>query len=342
MFDAPAIELSSTPAVSRTGNGNGLPRGYVAVWAVMTGIAGLYITQISLESVNLPQLIANGAAPAAADPEASRAREAELVTLRHSLTEFQRDVSRVRVETETRKLDAGLVATLSALEERMSMTTGIAVAKVSQPAVPAAETPVASGQPLQTPAVSSAAALEAWTGKPAAAPAPEPRVMALAPPALDELTAPIETGSIAPPAPVAPAKMNGQLPKAAPAQLQAAVQPLTAPPPAGTQTAPAAASPISFGPALVKAEPKPFAVQLASGASVDDIRYSWSVLSQQNAENLGKLQPRYTSTVSDTAGPTYDLIAGPVKTAADAKRICKSLAARGIDCKVTPYGGEAF
>lgn len=103
-----------------------------------------------------------------------------------------------------------------------------------------------------------------------------------------------------------------------------------------------AATAIAFGPPVVKTEPKPFAVQLASGTSIDEIRYSWSILSEQNVDSLGKLQPRYTATTSETAGPTFDLLAGPVKTAADAKRICKSLASRGIDCKVASYSGEAF
>lgn len=335
MFDAPAIELSSTAAANRAARSSGLPRGYVAAWAGLTCLAGLYITQVALQTVNLPQLIANAPATTPA-PQVDSGLQAELATVRHSLSEFQRDVGRMRNELESRQQDSATVASLSALEERMSMTTGIALAKTTTPASPA----VANAP--QAPAVTSTAALEAWTGKPDAI-APEIRPFALAPPALEKLTAPIETGSIASPTNNQPNKMSGQLPKMIPGQQLAAVQvpPAAAIPQQAVAAAPQA-PPIAFGPAVVKAEPKPFAVQLASGTSIDEIRYSWSILSEQNADSLGRLQPRYTATASETAGPTFDLLAGPVKTAADAKRICKALAGRGIDCKVASYSGEAF
>ena len=356
MFDAPATDLSTTPASERTATPGRLPRAYVAAWAGLTCLAGLYITQVALESTNLPRLIATTPTP---DQTAAPGQQAELATLRQNLTEFQREIGRMRADLEVHKSDPSAIASLSALEERMSMTTGIAIAKA--PAL-APEPAVAANSPAQPNAVSSTAALEAWTGKPAIAPeikseikpaaptvaeakpadvkpAPvEPRMISLAPPAFDKMTAPIETGSIAG-QPANPSKMSGQLPKAAAgAAQQAAVQA----PPAAAVAQPSPAAPIAFGPAVVKPEPKPFAVQLASGTSIDEIRYSWSILSEQHPENLGKLQPRYNSTTSETAGTTFDLLAGPVKTAADAKRICKALAGRGIDCKVASYGGEAF
>jgi hypothetical protein len=38
----------------------------------------------------------------------------------------------------------------------------------------------------------------------------------------------------------------------------------------------------------------------------------------------------------------YELVAGPVKSAADAKRLCKELAAKAITCKVGDFAGEAL
>lgn len=351
MFDAPAIDTTQTtataldPAAALSSRKPVLPRGYLALWVGLTCVAGLYLTQVSLRIIDMPKMVANGEATPVVDPAA--ALQAEVATLRHNLSDFQRDVGRVRGDLETRKQDAGVIASLSAIEERMSMTTGIALAK-------SAAAPVSAAQaPAPIPAAPEAAAKVAAT--PDAAPAPvEPRLISLAPPALDKLMAPIETGSI-PAAAGAAGKMSGQLPKAA-GSAQAPVAPGIAHPtvtaaanavataPTALQATPATpqATPIGFGPAVVKAEPKPFAVQLASGTSIDDIRYNWSILSTQHADALAKLSPRFTATGTEAAGQTYDLIAGPVKTAADAKKICKTLATRGMDCKVAPYEGEAF
>jgi len=348
MFDVPATELSSTAASSQTARAGGLPRGYVAAWAGLTCLAGLYIAQVALQTASITTMM--GSAAVAPPQQAEPSLQAELATLRHSLAEYQRNVGRLRSDLETRLPDAGTVASLSALEERMSMTTGLAVSKAPPPSIPAPPSPQEPHVPAiasapHVPIVTSAAALEAWTGKaPASATVPRPLT-------LEKLAPPIETGSIAATSPaitVQPGKMSGQLPKANPPQQTAAIQapsviavaPPTIPTPMNASTP--AATAIAFGPPVVKTEPKPFAVQLASGTSIDEIRYSWSILSEQNVDSLGKLQPRYTATTSETAGPTFDLLAGPVKTAADAKRICKSLASRGIDCKVASYSGEAF
>ena len=93
---------------------------------------------------------------------------------------------------------------------------------------------------------------------------------------------------------------------------------------------------------MVKAAPKPFGVQLGSGPSLDAIRLNWSLLSEQHGDALGRLQPHFTATGTPAAGQTFDLVAGPIKSVADAKKICKALAARGTDCKVTSSLGETF
>lgn len=336
MFDAPAIDATQASlgaAKAHASRASTLPRSYLALWAGLTGVAGLYLAQVSLSVIDMPKTMA-GTETAAASPNA--ALQAEIATLRNNLGDFQRDLGRVRADLEAHKQDASVLASVAALEERMSMTTGLAVAKREVATVNVA-------QAQETVAKGAEAA-------PEAAPAPvEPRVISLAPPALDKLMAPIETGSL----PAAGAgKMSGQLPKAASGTMVPPAAPGVAHPvvTAAANAAAAAAVPpsapqaaqIGFGPAIVKPEPKPYAVQLASGASIDDIRYNWSILSTQHADALAKLTPRFTSTGTDAAGKTFDLIAGPVKTAADAKKICKTLATRGMDCKVSAYEGDAF
>jgi hypothetical protein len=353
MFESPAIDTTHTSATAIGSRRPALPRGYLALWAGLTCIAGVYLTQVSLKIIDMPRMVAGGEATPVADPGA--ALQAEIATLRHNLGDFQRDLGRVRADLQTRQQDTNVIASLSAIEERMAMTTGIALAKIAAPAVNAAQVPATAA------AVEISSDAAAWVGAAKVATAPtaapeqaEPRMISLAPPSLDKLMAPIETGSI-PAAAGGAGKMNGQLPKATAGAAQVLAVPGSAHPtlvaaanaavqaaPAPVAIAAAPTAPIEFGPAVVKATTKPFAVQLASGASIDDIRYNWSILSTQHADALAKLSPRVTSTGTEATGQTYDLIAGPVKTAADAKKICKTLATRGMDCKIAPYDGEAF
>ncbi len=317
-----------------------LSRPYVAAWSVIGGLSALYIGQVAW---------VNGS-PGRGGHVQDLAAQSEVTKLRQTLGALQRDLGSVRTDLERNGGDQSTIAHLAAIEERTSMVTGLAVAKAdSKPLIPATvvvSLPPAAPQSSPTAAQSAAAAPVAApvtvaaneTANPvtsAAGPAPIP----LAPHGLDKLMAPIETGSIVP-----PSKLGGQLPKPG----AAPVVPTLPPPAAQAVTAAAAppaapaVTPITFGPPVVKAAPKPFAVQLASGATVDEIRLHWSLLADQHGDALRTLQPRYTATGTSEAGQTFDLIAGPVKTAADAKRICKQLAARGADCKIAQYQGESF
>ena len=304
--------------------------GYLAAWAAIGCISALYIGQVAWTSVD------RRAPGVASDIGGSAASEAK--RLRQTLVELQRDLSRVRTDLVNAGFDAAVVATVAAIEERTSMVTGLAVTKIEPKASPAAvvvATRPAVPQPAPQPEPANpivAAALSttpATTTTSATSPQAELTPITLAPQGLDKLMAPIETGSLAP------------------ATVKASAQPKTA---AGTAApalatagaAAAQATPIAFGPAVVKTAPKPFAVQLASGSTLDAIKLSWSLLAEQHADTLHALQPRYTASGTEQAGQTFDLVAGPVKTAADAKRICKALAARGTDCKVAPFAGEAL
>jgi len=96
---------------------------------------------------------------------------------------------------------------------------------------------------------------------------------------------------------------------------------------------------ISFGPAIVKPAPKPIGVVVASDSSVDALRQSWSALMERHGQTLKKLTPRYVEN-GDFKNPNFNLIAGPVKSKAEAAKICKDLIAHDVSCKVGEFKGE--
>jgi hypothetical protein len=97
--------------------------------------------------------------------------------------------------------------------------------------------------------------------------------------------------------------------------------------------------PISFGPAVVKPAPKPVGIQLATDPSVDGLRVTWGALSQIHTAQLSRLKARYAD-LGTATNPNFGLIAGPVKSKAEAKKICKELTAEAVSCKVSEYRGE--
>lgn len=120
-----------------------------------------------------------------------------------------------------------------------------------------------------------------------------------------------------------------------------------APPPSKIETGSVAkpstaAGAVPFGPAVVKAAPKPVGIQIPTGQSIDALRQSWVALTQRHPMELKSLQPRYVTAGRNVDGQTYDLIAGPVKSTAEAKRICKALNAQLVPCKIGNYSGNAL
>lgn len=71
------------------------------------------------------------------------------------------------------------------------------------------------------------------------------------------------------------------------------------------------------------------------------MRLSWSLLADRHGDALKNLQARYVAR-GDVESPTYDLIAGPIKSKADATRVCKALAAKGVPCRIGDFLGEAL
>lgn len=102
----------------------------------------------------------------------------------------------------------------------------------------------------------------------------------------------------------------------------------------------AATEPVIFGPAVVKPAQRELGVKLGSGTSVDALRLSWSLLAERHGDTLRSLEPRYTEGRSDST--PYELVAGPVKNAADGRRICATMKKRGIACEVGAYTGNAL
>ena len=97
----------------------------------------------------------------------------------------------------------------------------------------------------------------------------------------------------------------------------------------------------AFDTAITKTVPAPVGIKISTGASVDSLRLSWGLLAEKHGDALGHLEPRYT-TSGETANPTYDLVAGPLPSRADATRVCKTLADRGVACAVDGFRGEAL
>lgn len=99
----------------------------------------------------------------------------------------------------------------------------------------------------------------------------------------------------------------------------------------------------TLGPAVVKPAAKPIGLQLGSGPSIDNLRLNWTVLADRHADTLAKLQPRFVlSGKGEGDTPNYNLIAGPVKTKAEAIKICKELLTDDVVCKVGEFRGDAL
>jgi hypothetical protein len=107
----------------------------------------------------------------------------------------------------------------------------------------------------------------------------------------------------------------------------------------GSVDKPSGAKAISFGPAVVKPAPKPVGIQLATDPSVDSLRITWSALAQTHADQLGTLTARYAD-LGNATNPNFGLIAGPVKSKAEAKKLCKELSAQSVTCKISEFKGQ--
>lgn len=263
------------------------------------------VAALYLAAVSIRPAFLDGILPVADAGAAETASQAaaDIVNIRDSIGQLQTDV--VKTQTElSQQTD-----TTRALSDR--------VAALEQKGQPAGAQP-ANTDPQQTGAIQPDAAsdsIEFPSGNHApvkSAPVKAAEAKSAAKPKV--INGPIETGSVAedpsaPPPAAAPAK-----PKPAPEKVAA------------------------FGEPKVK---KAIGIKLATGASVDNLRLSWGILSERHSTELKPLQPRYFNTV-DGNGITYELVAGPFKTTADAKKVCQTLKAQAIDCQVSSFGGNSL
>jgi hypothetical protein len=189
------------------------------------------------------------------------------------------------------------------------------------------------------PAVEQKAAVEprpAADAKPPAKPAMTqiPAQPAAAPAAAASDAATAKAADPGKPAPALPRVLN------APADAAKAIETGSVPVPA-VAAAGAQAAPIVFGPAVVKPAAKPVGILIATGPSVDSLRLNWSLLIDRHADTLKNLEGRFQASTGPD-GTTYDLVAGPVKSASEAKKLCAALEAKAVSCKVSDFPGDAL
>lgn len=152
------------------------------------------------------------------------------------------------------------------------------------------------------------------------------------------------------PAQVSPPTAGVRIVNAAPTPKQSAI--VTGTVEAGTAGAPTAepgaapsnAGPISFGaPKVVVAAPStPTGIEIADAESLDGLRQSWSALSSGNTDVLRRLSARYRISSDASRDKPFTLLAGPFPTPAEARRACIALKARGVNCKVGDFTGNAM
>jgi hypothetical protein len=101
------------------------------------------------------------------------------------------------------------------------------------------------------------------------------------------------------------------------------------------------ASAANFGAPEVKPVRKPIGIELASAASLNGLRLNWLQLSTEHGNRLKRLKARYTSN-GNPANPNFNLIVGPVRTKAEAIKLCRDLQAEAVSCRVGDFTGNAL
>ncbi len=298
----------------------------IYVWAPLAMVAAGYLGLAATR----PDLIAGAGIGSNQDTRAEMAEiKSSVGRLESELAGVKSDLATTRTET---RVFGEKLATLSDQSSKVAAAAPPTAAP-GEPLPPAELRlqPVPVGAPINTAASNAARGvpgaevpsgfkiISAPEPSKTATTSPEMKVITAPPPAEPKLKTakPIETGS------VNPTEAQPVIDPAAPPS--AAAQPLAA----------IAAVP-------PKAPAKPVGIQIATGPSLDALRLSWTLLSETHAQDLKNLEPRYSTGVN-ADGLTYNLMAGPVKTAAEAKKMCKQLAAKAIPCKVMgEFSGEGL
>ena len=282
---------------------------YVVLWTMLGTLAAGYLAVLLFS----PDWL-DGLFPVSnlGDPQANRGQRAaarlasDISGLRDSVSRIQMDMAKVKTEVEgVVERDRNLANQVTAIEQKLSALPQAPIETTAPPANVGKSAPQSAQQ-------NAPELIRADGG--AAAP-------------LTAEATPTQPRVINSPEPIA--QTTGEVVDPATAVVAAA------PAPAAADQA------ISFGPAVVKTAPKPLGVRLSSAASVDALRLSWSLLADRHGPVLKNLQPRYVAG-GDAQNPSFDLIAGPIKSNAQAKKLCKTLTDSSTPCKVGDYGGDAL
>lgn len=293
----------------------------VVVWSMLGLVAAAYMGTMLLAPALLDDLTPTSAYIAEPQSNQGQRTAARLVSdvngLKESMAQVQLDLSKMKTEVATSADRANAMKTqLMALEQRLAQTSGQTL-DTAEPQMDANQSHRAVVAPKASPPSESDASAAGQTGS------PQLPKLVNADAASNEATGErgLETGSVA-----QAAKGAAKTAKAA------AAKPKPADP---------AADPMDFANTIVQPATAPVGVQISSGASIDSLRLSWSLLADRHAATLKKLQPRYVAR-GDMDNPTYDLIAGPIKSRSDAERLCKALSAKNVPCAVSDYIGAAL
>lgn len=286
---------------------------YALGWVSCAGLAMIYLVLMAAKPELLTGFGAGRRSVAEAGEPRSVARLAEeMQLLRKTVSDMQLNVAHLRTSAASlQESDAAMATRLVALEQRTTpaSTTAASVTNViDQPVAKAAATAKAeriAAQPAAPPAAKPAAA--------AAPPAAVQQVAAVAPPAVTTRPNIINVATPAAAAPQAPSS-----------------------PIATGSIAPAT---VAFGaPVVTAAAEQPVALRLGSGPSLDALRLSWSLLSERHGGVIKDYAPRVAPSAADAS--SFELLAGPVATVAEAKRVCAQLKARRVACSVGALEGD--
>lgn len=313
-------QFAVAPAQTHASPSPPAPRGrvltpYVTAWSLLGTVAIGYIATALmapdvLNSARNTQVMA----PVAGD------LAGEVGTLKESVAQVQLDLAKIKTEIETDNArDKTVAAQVAALETRLSAPAGAIDA--TTPAAPDDPSNKEGGN-----VEAGAGSGDGGTSRNRTAGTPQqPKLVNAEDISLDANT--LETGSVSSGAAQAGAKVAKDA-----AAAKDAAQAKDA----------AKKGAIDFGTAVVKPAPQqPLGIQLSTGASVDSLRLSWSLLSDRHSAALKDLEARYISS-GDINNPTYELIAGPLKSKSEAQKVCKALAAKNIPCKIGDFYGAAL
>jgi hypothetical protein len=360
--DLPSPAAAHRARHAETAGSTAFARLYVTGWLILSGLAVGYLTLLLVQpewAAGLTRTASTAEAPS--KPQRSTSQLAlEIDALRRSVADVQRDLAHVKVRLASRQDDAASESSRATPLERPlqsasdeppapspvrtfapGMSLPGAVASVPVTTIPAPVQPAPVSKAFPSTPVSEASPAAAPDGRPvpnAAAERGEPKGPAA--PANSAPALPTDESRAKPKGAVVTAKaaeVAGPAKAAEPGDAARNASPIET----GSVTAPQPQ--IAFGPAKVMPapgdsgdEPKhagPAGLVLDSAPNLDALRLKWAFLNQRHAALIGDLEARYQVS-NRPAGTSYRLLAGPVASAEEARRICAILRAQKVTCSV--------